>query len=193
MVSPVDPNEVRLTGENSYIRLGEQEGGPLTTRSSHWRVRYSPAGPGHVLFIQSELTDNQVRIYADNVALVRWLQREIESTIYEGFADENTPVSDACFVRYGDVRSFSTEKVVSGDTEISLTWYDFVEPFVVRSQPGSTPGRPHGVYNTHVPARKAQLTVNGKLAKGRPFPMDRSGHVSSTCSLAWSETWVRPR
>ena len=140
MVSPVDPNEVRLTGENSYIRLGEQEGGPLTTRSSHWRVLYSPAGPGHVLFIQSELTDNQVRIYADNVALARWLQAEIESTIYEGFADESTPVADACFVRHGDVRSFSTEKVVSGDTEISLTWYDFVEPFVVRSQPGSTPG-----------------------------------------------------
>lgn len=193
MVTPVDPNEIRLTGENSYMRLTLDNGGPLTTRASHWRVLYSPAGPGHVLFLQSDLTNNQVKIYADNIALARWLQEEIEVTIYAGFADQSIEVVEATFSRHGDVRSFSTEKVVSRDAEISMTWYDFVEPFLVRSAPGITPGRPHGVYNTHVPAQKAQLVLNGRLARGRPFPLDRSGHLSSTCSLAWSETWVRPR
>ena len=193
MATPIDPNEIRLTGENSYVRLSLENAGPLTTRASHWRVLYSPAGPGHVLFLQSELTSNQVRIYADNIALARWLQEEIEVTIYAGFADQSLEVAEAAFSRHGDIRSFITEKVVSRDAEISMTWYDFVEPFVVRSAPGFTPGRPHGVYNTHVPAQKAQLVLNGTLARGRPFPMDRSGHLSSTCSLAWSETWVRPR
>ena len=28
MVSPVDPNEVRFTGENSFIRLHQEEGAP---------------------------------------------------------------------------------------------------------------------------------------------------------------------
>ena len=97
MVSPVDPNEIRLTGENSYIRLSHEESGPLTARASHWRVLFSPAGPGHALFLESELTDNQVRIYSDNVALARWLQEEIEKTIYDKFADQSVLVAEATF------------------------------------------------------------------------------------------------
>ena len=194
MVSPVDPNEIRLTGENSFIQLRHEESGPLTARASHWRILLSPGGPGHVLFLQSELTDNQVRIYSDNIALTRWLQEEIEGGLYADFADESIPVAEAAFSRHGDIRSFSTEKVVSADTEISLTWYDFGEPFLIRLEPGSiTLGRPHGVYSVLTPARKAQLVVNGKVAPGRPFPMELGGQAGSSCSLAWSETWVRPR
>ena len=193
MVTPVDPNEIRLTGENSFIRLSHESGGPLTTRASHWRVLLSPGGPGHALFLQSELTDHRVRIYADNIALARWLQKEIETTIYDGFADESIPVAEAQFSRHGDVRSFSTEKVLSHGTEISMTWYDMGEPFLIRYAAGSTPGRPHGVYSVLIPARKADLVMNGKAAPGRPFPQDRDGHEGSTCCLAWSETWVRPR
>ena len=193
MVSPVDPNEIRLTGENSFIRLSLEDGGPLTARASHWRVLFSPGGPGHVLFLEADVTDNQVRIYADNIEMVRWLQEEIESTIYAGFADQGIPVVEASFSRHGDVRSFSTEKVTSRDADISLTWYDFADPFVIRMAAGSNPARPHGVYSVFVPAKKAQLAVNGRVAQGRPFPQDRGGQVSSTCALAWSETWLRPR
>ena len=53
--NPVDPNSIRLTGENSFIRLVED--GEQTTRTSHWRVLYSPGGAGHVLFIKSDLVD----------------------------------------------------------------------------------------------------------------------------------------
>lgn len=193
MVTPTDPNEVRVTGENSFIRLGPTAEGPLTTRASHWRVLYSPEGPGHALFLESELTNDQVRIYSDNVALTRWLQGEIEKTIYEDFAVESVEVVEASFSRHGDVRSFSTEKVMSRDGELSMTWYDFGPPFVVRSAPGSTPGRSHGVYSVLFPAKRAQLVLNGRLASGRAFPVQRDVHVSSTCCLAWSETWVRPR
>ena len=193
MVSPVDPNEIRLTGENSYIRLSHEESGPLTARASHWRVLFSPAGPGHALFLESELTDNQVRIYSDNVALARWLQEEIEKTIYDKFADQSVLVAEATFSRHGDVRSFSTEKVVSRDAEISLTWYDLDEPFLIRLASGGSSGRPHGVYSVIFPARRAQLFINGKLEAGRPFPREMGGHMSTTCSLAWSETWLRPR
>ena len=77
--NPTDPNKIRLTGENSFIRLTEQSGETQTTRASHWRVLWSPGGPGHVLFLQSELTDDQIRIYSDNIALARWLQEEIET------------------------------------------------------------------------------------------------------------------
>ena len=72
-----DPNEVRLIGENSFMKLTTGEGGEPTTSASHWRVLVSPAGMGHVLYLKSDLTNNEPRVYADNVALARWLQDDI--------------------------------------------------------------------------------------------------------------------
>ena len=192
MVGPTDPNQVRLTGENSFIRLHVEEGGPQTTRASHWRVLLSPGGPGHALFLKGDVTNEEVRVYADNIAMARWLQEEIETLLFPEFADMSIPVTDAVFTKSGDGTSFWTEAVESEEESITLTWYDFGEPFVLRIEAGSVPGRPHGVYSCFVPARRAQLTLNGLVAEGRPFPEQRGDKTSSTASLALSETWVRP-
>ena len=193
MVNPTDPNEVRLTGENSFIRLQDTEDGPQHTRASHWRVLWSPAGPGHVLFLKGDVTGGAVKIYADNIALARWLQEEIESMLFPDFADQGIPVTSAIFERDGDGQSYWTETVDTAEESIELTWYDFAEPFVLRAEPGSVPGRAHGVYSCFIPARKAQLTVNGQVASGRPYPEQRGDRESSTAVLAWSETWVLAR
>ena len=34
----VDPHDVVMTGENSFIRLSQDGGKSLVTRSSHWRA-----------------------------------------------------------------------------------------------------------------------------------------------------------
>ena len=187
-----DPNQVRMTGENSFIRLGDTAAGRQTTRTSHWRVLWSPAGTGHTLFMQSDLTDNRVRIYGDNIAVARWLQEEIECSLFPPFADQNLPVIEAAFEKWGDGRAFWTESVESDDQTIHLTWYDFAEPFMITVAAGSIEGRPHGVYSCFVPARRAQVSLDGAFATGRAFPQDRDGRQSSTACLAWSETWVRP-
>lgn len=193
MAEATDPNPVRLTGENSFLRLLEVAGGPETTRTSHWRVWLSPGGGGHVLFMQSTaFHHNAVRIYSDNIAMTRWLQEEIESLLFPPFANQGLPVIEAEFSRRGDTRTFWTESVVSDDEVIALTWYDFLEPFVLRVPPGSVPGRPHGVYSCFIPARRGQITVNGVVAAGQPAPAKRDGHDSSSACLALSETWVRP-
>lgn len=192
MTSVLDPNEVRLTGENSFIRLAEQDGSEFTTRTSHWRVLYSPAGPGHALFVQSDLTDGHVAAYSDNIALARWLQEEIEAMIYPPFSDTGVQVVEADFERAGDARSFITERVLHTGGEILLTWYDLTEPFVMHMPPGYA-GRTHGVYTVFFPAKRAQVTLNGQLASGRPLPVDREGRESTSACLAWSETWVKPR
>ena len=49
-------HQVQLTGENSFLRLSEEEGGETTTQVSHWRVLISPHGMGHVAFLRSQLT-----------------------------------------------------------------------------------------------------------------------------------------
>ena len=192
MVSSVDPNEVRVTGENSFIRLGEQEGSEFSTRASHWRVLFSPAGPGHALFLSSELTDNEVAIYSDNIALVRWLQEEIESMLHPPFADTSVPVVEAEFEREGDVRSYITERTIGDEVDLALTWYDFQEPLALHAPPG-TGGRTHGMYSIFFPARRAQLTLNGLHAGGRPLKVDREGTQITSACLAWAESWVRPR
>ena len=193
MVNPVDPAEIRFTGENSYIVLKDSPDAPATSRISHWRALMSAAGPGHVCFILSELTDNQVQIYSDNPALARWLQEEIEKVINPHFDDQSTPIMEATFSREGDGTDSSTEKISSQDTEISLSWSDLSEPFLLHVQPGAIPGLTHGVYSVLRPARKAQVVINAKRARGQASPRELAGHPSSTCALAWSETWVRPR
>ncbi len=190
MADMTDPNQVRLTGENQYMPLHTDANGPLTTRASHWRVLLSPGGPGHVLFLRSDVTNNERRIYTDNIALVRWLQQEILTT--GEFAEPAMPVIDAVFSRTGDMRSFWTEAVDSDATHIALTWYDFGEPFVITVPVGSVADRPLGWSSVFVPARRAQLTLNGMVAAGQPFPEKRGERMSSTAGLALSETWLRP-
>ena len=192
MTSPTDPNQIRVTGENSFIRLHAEEGGPMITRASHWRILHSPGGEGHVLFLKSDATDDEVRVYSDNIAMTRWLQEEIESLLFEEFADPSLPVVDAGFSRDGNTMTFWTESVESDEDTISLTWYDFGEPYMLTVAAGSVAGRPHGVYSCFIPARGAQLTVNGVIASGKPIPEQRGDRQSSTCCLALSETWVRP-
>jgi hypothetical protein len=192
VIPPVDPNSILMTGENSFVRLSHDGGATQSDRLSHWRVLWCPAGAGHALFVQSELTHGQVRIYSDNVAVTRWLQQTIESLLFPAFADTKIPVASADFLRNGDPRSMATETVTSNDTEITLTWHDFIEPFVLTMPPGYN-NRPIGVFSTFFPARSAQVELNGRFATGQPWAEMRGDRQSSSACLAWSETWVKPR
>jgi len=188
----VDPNRILLTGENPYIRLSESDGGPNTTDASFWRILFSPGGPGHVLFLQSELTADQPRVYTDNVQMTRWLQGEIQGRINPTFGNLEIPAREASFESSGDLRSFWTESISTLVEEISLTWYDLGEPFLSHSFPGNNPERPHGVSTVLIPAKAARVTINGDFAQGRPFPRERDSRTHSTCALAFSESWMLP-
>jgi hypothetical protein len=192
MANPVDPNEVLMTGENSFIRLSRDAGKTLADRASHWRVLWCPAGAGTVLFLQSELTDNKVRIYSDNPAVARWLQKTIEALLFPAFADTSLPVIGAEFARGGDARSTAFETITSTTDRIRMTWWDTLEPFVLTMAPG-TNGRPIGVFSTFFPARSAQIELNGRFATAQVWAEQRGDRQSSSACLAWSESWVKPR
>jgi len=192
MTSPVDPNSVLMTGENSFIRLSHDGGKTLSDRFSHWRVLWCPSGSGHVLFAQSELTSGQVRIFSDNAAVARWLQHTIETLLFPAFADNSVPVITAEFGRSGDPRSAVVEIVTTAADRICLTWYDCIEPFVLNAPPGFN-NRPIGVFSTFFPARSAQVEWNGRFATAQPWAEARGDRQASSACLAWSETWVKPR
>ena len=90
-MSTADPNHVILTGENPFIRLSRNDGDPNSTDASFWRILFCPAGPGHVLYLKSELTENRWRIYADNIAMARWLQSTVQGMLNAETADKDDP------------------------------------------------------------------------------------------------------
>ena len=192
-MSTVDTNRVILTGENPFIRLSATDDGPTTTNASFWRILLCPAGPGHVLYLKSELTEDRWVIYSDNIAMARWLQKTVQGMLNAELRDLSIPVVEAQFSRDGDVRDFWTERLETSDEAIALTWHDIGEPLLIHTQPNAEPSRPYGVCTVLIPALGARLTRNGELASGQPWPRQREGKPFSTCALAFSESWTEAR
>src|SRR5512138_709091 len=129
----VDPHDVVMTGENSFLRLSNDGGKSLVTRASHWRVLWSPAGQGHVLFLETK----KIQVFSDNVGVTRYLQKHIEKLLYEPFADESLPVADARFERTGHSLATVEERISSQKENIILAWWDFIDPFILTMPPGA--------------------------------------------------------
>lgn len=190
-MSTVDANRVIVTGENPFIRLNETDSDSFSTNASFWRILFSPGGPGHVLYMKSELTEDRWRIWSDNIAMARWLQSTVQGMLNSELADLSIPVTDATFAKEGDPRYFWTERAVSIDEEVALTWYDMGDPLLVHTQPNAD--RPYGVCTVLIPAASARLTLNGQQAVGRPWSRERETRPFSTCALAFSESWTETR
>ena len=189
---PVDPNDVIITGENSFIRLSSDGSSNMSTRTSHWRVLWCPDGAGHALFVDSTLLGGQTRVYSDNPAVARWLQKNIETILYQRFADTTLSIVQAQFTRAGSPPAPVTETIVGGGDRIVMTWSDTITPFILNAPPGFQ-NRPIGVFSTFFPARSARVELNGKVPDGKVWPEMRGDRQSSSACLAWSESWVKPR
>jgi len=189
-MSTADPNKVVLTGENPFIRLSPVDSDDYTTNASYWRIIFSPAGPGHVLYVKSELTEKRWRIYTDNIAMARWLQTTVQGMLNAELLDTSIPLVDAEFSKLGDPRYFWTEKIAAGGEEITLTWFDLGDPLLIHTQPKALPNRPYGVCTVLVPALGTRLARNGVEAAGRSWKREREGRPFSTSALAFSESWT---
>jgi hypothetical protein len=116
--------------------------------------------------VDSPVTEG-VRIYADSVALTRFLQTEIECLLYEPFANTDLPIIGATFERDGAPPGECSEIVRAQTGDIRLSWSEILEPFNFSADPGFD-GRPLGVQTTFFPARSAVLSVSGQSADGVP-------------------------
>ena len=187
---PIVPGKLILNGENPFIRLSDAPGDPFTTDASLWTITYSPKGAGHALFIRSELTDDQWRIYSDNPEMVSWLQATVQGMLNPETASSRIAVLDARFSRHGDVQSRWTQKVRSDTDEIVLAWSNLIGPLLMaHDQPTQLPEREYGVSVVMIPALEAGLTLNGRKASGQVWPCTYDGQPFSTASLAFSESW----
>ena len=191
--SLVDPNHVLMTGENPFVRLAPEDCDDYTTTVSFWRMIFCPAGPGHVLFVKSELTKDKWQIYSDNPAMTRWLQQTIQGMLTPALKDESIAIVDATFEKSGDPLKSYRETIRTGSDEIVCSWSNMRDPMILHTQPGTPAGRPYGLCTVFVPALEATLSINGQNAIGKAWPRTRDGRPFSTSSLAFSESWTEAR
>lgn len=185
----VQKGKIILNGENPFIWLHETKDGLRTTEASIWTITYSEKGAGHILFLKSELTNNQWRIYSDNKALARWMQLGVQGMLNPETTDLNIPIFNAKFTHSGDTKKQWIQKVKGENDEIAMTWNNMTEPILVQDEPITESNRPYGVSAVMIPAKNAILTLNGIKAKGQIWPMDLNGTPLSTGALAFSENW----
>lgn len=194
--SDVKNGTVAVIGENPGIRLVMQDGASPSTSVSFWRVFQSPAGMGHVCFVTSDLagdgpTSDDLRLaFADSEALAEYVASRLMTAFDKAYGEKPFPVRHARFERRGDTTIAWTEVVTSDDYTIELVWREFNEPFVIESQVG-VPHNPYTIVSTFVPAKTAEVIINGRRAAGRATPRMRGPRQSSSAFLAFAETWLK--
>lgn len=192
----VKEGKVYISGENPVIRLSLKEGDGPATNVSFWRVIYSPVGMGHACYVTSDLTgdgpsSDDVRIaLTDNDALLDYLDTQIMSAFDKAYVENPFPRQKARFERTGDTLREWREIITSDQYKVELVWKDFYAPFLLDTPVGSA-RLPYGIASMFLPAKSAEVGINGTKAAGQAFPQMRGTHQSSTAFLAFSETWVK--
>ncbi len=171
-------HRVLLIGENHFIRLSPTDSDNFTTVTSFWRISYSPQGPGHALFVRSELSGGAWRVFTDNPAMTRWLQAGIQGMLNEALKNTALVLEEASFAANGDPAVAWRETVTAKNDELQLSWLQLGEPLLIHTQPGTGPGeRPNGMCSVF----------------GQAWPRAREQRPFSTCALALAESWTETR
>ena len=197
---PINPGQVDWSGENPGITLKASPDGETTCLVSFFRVVVSPHGPGHAVFILTDPSggpagDAVNACFTDNEPLARYLKDNflVHFGAWKGIpaVDAITYTPATSFTHTGDHKSAWTERVTGDGVDVTLTWSQLEEPFVVEYLKEQSATGAHEMFSLFVPARGAAVVANGVRGQGVPTDRDQFGKRGSTAFLAFSETWVR--
>jgi hypothetical protein len=194
--SDVKDGKVAVIGENPGIRLVAKEGAPPSTSVSFWRVFQSPAGMGHVCFVTSDITGDgptpdDIRLaFTDNEKLAEYVAVQLMTAFDKAYGEKPFPVRRARFERKGGTTTAWTESLTADGYLIDLVWRDLLESFAIESKAG-VPHNPYTILSTFVPAKAADVIINGKRVVGQATPRMRGPRQSSSAFLAFAETWLK--
>src|SRR5690606_6133288 len=109
-------------------------------------------------------------------------------------AFEHMPVKLAQAVRSsGDPMGHRYSETISGDgLTVELVWEDLEPPRALELMPDQVGTGAHTMFTVLVPARAAQIIVNGHCLPGRIGTRVQAGMETTTAFLYFSETWVIP-
>jgi len=196
----VKVGKVYVTGENPGIRLLDKEGGQALTAVSYWRIAWSPAGAGHICFVTTGdgKSSGDLRIaLVDNQKLYDFLTQQIMGVIDTSLSTRPYTVMQAKFSDPGqgafDESGVMKERTVTAKSNkyaVELVWRDFYEPFQLDTPVGGQ-RNPFGIASLFIPAKSADVIINGKKSAGNVDPQQRGPVQSSTAFLAFSESWLK--
>ena len=200
--TPVTPGTVDWTGENPGILLKNGDGS-FAAMSLFFRVAWSPVGQGQVLLLYGTpdaadgTPDAPNVMLADNLELASFLKDQFIGRIgvfRDAPAFENLPIQLTRAVRSsGDPMGHRYTETVSGeDITVELVWEDLESPKALELTPEQVGTGMHTMFTLLVPARTAQIIVNGKSLPGAVGTRVQAGFETTTAFLYFSETWVVP-
>jgi hypothetical protein len=202
LLDPITPGTVDWTGENPGILLKNSDGS-FSAMALFFRVVWSPVGQGQVLLLYGtpgkiEGTKDAPNIMiSDNMALAKFLK---ETFIAKLPAFRDAPVFDTLnVVAASDVRSSGdpmghryTETIASPEISVELVWEELEPPKALELSPDEVGTKEHTMFTLLVPARSAQIIVNGTALPGVVGERVQAGFKTTTAFLYFSETWITP-
>ncbi|WP_166417140.1 hypothetical protein [Cochlodiniinecator piscidefendens] len=199
---PITPGVVDWTGENPGILLKNADGS-FAAMALFFRVAWSPVGQGQVFLlygtpdaVEGTKTAPNVMM-TDNVALAEYLKVNFIGKLgafanAPAFAD--LPIKSVQTVRTsGDPMSHRYTETITGEGLcIELVWEDLEPPKALELTPDQVGTGEHTMFTLLVPAKSAQIVVNGHSLPGEVGERVQAGFETTTAFLYFSETWVIP-
>lgn len=189
---------VIFSGENPGLSLYQPGSEARVAAISYWRSVYTEHGEGNALLIwvdpeTSGLGDDAPHaIYTDNPAMAK-LVAERFTRHFGGFDALDWPEIEPAHARFfqeSDSRWYHRVVANTGDSVIELTWSD-----VIDYQPVNRENYLLGPSSWHLttlicPCRNAEVRINDRAVEGEVHVRDGENGPTSSCFLAYSETWV---
>lgn len=199
---PVTPGVVDWTGENPGILLKDANGN-FSAMALFFRVAWSPAGQGQVLLLYGTpgAIDGPAEapnvLMADNMAVAEYL---MENFIGKLGAFRAAPAFDTLPRRSiqtvrvdGDPMGHRYTETISGEgLTVQLVWEELESPRALELTPDQVGTGEHVMFTLLVPARDAEINVNGHALPGVVGERVQAGFETTTAFLYFSETWVIP-
>lgn len=199
----VAPGIVDWTGENPGILLRQTPDGPFSAMALFFRIAWSPVGQGQVLLLYSQpdkagpAGETGNALLSDSAPLADYLMTNFIGRL-AAFRDAPaftglTRLTAQRFRASGDpMGSRYTESASAEGMNVELVWEDLEVPRALELTPDLVGTKMHHMTTLLVPARSAQILVNGRALPGRPGKRVQAGFETTTAFLYFSETWVLP-
>ena len=185
--------KVFVSGENPVIRLLDKEGGTPLVVASFWRIIWSPVGAGHVCYITTgdgtKADDLRIAL-VDNQKLFEFLTNEVLGSYDKTYSARPFKSVTATFGSSGSTATEWKESCRSDQYNVELAWRDLYPPFQLDTPTGGSPN-PFGITSLFIPAKSADVIINGKKMVGNVYPQMRGPAQSSSAFLAFSESWIK--
>ena len=191
--NPILPGRLLWSGEHWICFLRAPGTRVDSVRVSLYRSVYSPAGEGHVAFVDPP--GHFRAVLTDNRALLAFIRK----TMFRGKAPpfgSGLPVVEAVFRRGGDLKESPSWIMDTGEHRLSVSWTRLEPPTLVyRGEPELQRERP--AFTVLFFCQGARVLVDGRRIEGTPYPRSiwrgaLGGGDRSSCVFAVAETMIRP-